>query len=193
MLEYLKEIDQQLFLYLNGIHSPAWDTIMFYISDKFIWVPFYLLLVGFIIYKFKKKAVVTIVFAILLITLIDQLAVHLFKEVFERLRPCHNPEISHLVHLVKDHCGGKYGFVSNHAANTFGLAMFTTFLFRNARYTFFIFLWASIVSYSRIYLGVHYPGDVLGGAVFGILLGYLIFYLYRQLLGWLGRNWGWLK
>jgi len=116
---------------------------------------------------------------VLLITISDWSSVHLFKNVFQRLRPCHDPDISHLVHLVNNHCGGKYGFVSSHAANAFAVVGYTVMIIRNRYYTIGIITWATLVSYSRIYLGVHYPGDVLGGAVLGLGVGFLVYWIFR--------------
>ena len=131
MLEFLDHIDRNLFLFLNGLNSPFWDQVMWWISDRLIWLPLYLIITGWLIYRFKWKVVIILVMVALLITLSDQGSVHLFKEVFKRLRPCHEPEISGLVHLVKGHCGGKYGFISSHAANTFAIATFTLLIIRN--------------------------------------------------------------
>ena len=178
MLEFLDHIDRNLFLFLNGLNSPLWDQVMWWISDRLIWLPLYLIITGWLIYRFKWKVVIILVMVALLITLSDQGSVHLFKEVFKRLRPCHEPEISGLVHLVKGHCGGKYGFISSHAANTFAIATFTLLIIRNKYYSIFIIFWATLVSYSRIYLGIHYPGDVLVGALYGFLIGVLIYRLF---------------
>jgi undecaprenyl-diphosphatase len=123
--------------------------------------------------------VLTVIFIVLAITLADQISVKCFKFVFERLRPSHNPEIKNQVNILNGYRGGQFGFVSSHAANTFALAAFTTRLFRNRYFAWFIFIWAAVVSYSRIYLGVHYPLDILGGAILGMILGYLVFYLYK--------------
>ena len=175
MLEFLKNIDTQLFVFLNGIHSPAWDKIMWWITGTNSWIPMYAIIVGYIIYKFRWKAIITLIFIAMVVTLTDQISVHGFKEVFQRLRPCHNPELKNIVHLVNNKCGGKFGFVSSHAANTFGVAFFLSNLFKNKYFSIFIFLWASVVSYSRIYLGVHYPFDILGGAALGSILGFLVY------------------
>ena len=178
MLEFLDHIDRIIFLFLNELHSPFWDQVMWWISGRFNWIPLYLLITGYLIYRYKWKVIVILLLVALLITLSDQGSVHLFKMVFKRLRPCHNPEISQLVHIVRNHCGGMYGFVSSHAANSFAVASYSILLIRNKYYTMFIILWATLVSYSRIYLGVHYPGDILGGAILGLVLGYIVYRLF---------------
>ena len=174
MLEYLINIDTKLFLFLNGFNSSFWDKAMWFFSGRIEWIPLYLAIIGFLIYKYRWKSVLLILSTIVLITLSDQLSVLIFKNTVQRLRPCHQPEIQSLVHIVRGHCGGMYGFISSHAANSFALAAFTSFLFKYKPYTVFIFIWAGIISYSRIYLGVHYPGDVIAGIIFGIFLARII-------------------
>ena len=156
---------------------------MYWISFKWTWIPLYALLLFLIIREYKWRSLLILLFIAILITLSDQLSVHLFKNTVERLRPCHNPEIMESVHLVKEHCGGLYGFVSSHAANSFALAVFLIgFLGRKFKYfTLLILLWAAIISYSRVYLGVHYPGDIIVGAIFGALLGYILQIIYHKI------------
>ena len=179
MLELLKNIDTQLFIFLNGINSPFWDKIMWWISETTSWIPLYLIIVIYIIYKFRWKAAISLVFIAIAVTLADQISVHGFKEVFQRLRPCHTTELTDIVHLVKNKCGGKYGFVSSHAANTFAVAIFLSRLIKNKNFSIFIFTWATIVSYSRIYLGVHFPLDILAGALLGSVIGYSVYLLHN--------------
>ncbi|MFW5978976.1 MAG: phosphatase PAP2 family protein [Bacteroidia bacterium] len=178
MLEILINLDTKLFLFLNSLNSPFWDTVMWWISDKEFWYPFYGILIIAMGWRYKWNAVVTILFIALAITLADQISVKGFKEVFERFRPSHNPELEGMIHHVRGYQGGKFGFVSSHAANTFALAAFTSRLFKNRHFSWFIFVWAAIVSYSRIYLGVHYPLDIICGALLGYGLGYAVFRLY---------------
>lgn len=181
MLDRLIALDTNLFLWLNSFHSPVWDKIMWVISGKIEWLPLYLAILGYIIYKFRWRSIVIILLLILTITLADQLAVKAFKEVFQRLRPSHNPAIANVVHIVNDYRGGSFGFVSNHAANSFALASFMACFFRRNWFSLSIIAWASLVSYSRIYLGVHYPGDILGGALLGSIIGCSVNYLRIKL------------
>lgn len=183
MLEKLIHFDQELFLLLNGAHNQFFDFVMYWASDKFIWIPLYLFFFYLIFKKIGLKGFYVLIAAVVLITLSDQASVHLFKDVFRRLRPCHEPLLDGMVHLVKGHCGGIYGFVSSHASNVFAIAIFMSLIFRNNyKYaTLLLMLWASFVAYSRIYLGAHYPGDILGGALLGAIIGFLVYKLYLWL------------
>jgi len=182
LLETIIEADKSLLLSINSCHSPFFDTFMFWVSDKWIWVPIYVAMFYAIV---KDKRVETIFIAVgivLTVVLCDQFSSGLCKPLFERFRPCQDPSIGSMVHIV---CGFKcdlYGFISSHAANTVGIAVFTTMLFKNRWFFAFIWLWALLNCYSRMYLGVHYPGDILCGAVAGALLGWLSFAIYKWLL-----------
>ena len=181
-IDSIKAIDTQLFLFLNSKHNSFFDFIMFWASNKFIWIPLYIFF-GYLSFKYFGKRVWLITFsAIILMGLTDQLSNHAFKNNFLRYRPCHNLVIQSQVHVNKE-CGGMYGFVSSHAANTFGLAMFLGILFyKRIRYfTLFIFLWAAFISYSRIYNGAHYPADVTVGALLGMGLGTMIYKFYSAI------------
>lgn len=173
--------DTDLFLFLNDLNSPFWDKIMWFVSGKYEWIPLYIILLGLIIWKYRMKSILVILMIPILITAADQISVKLFKEVFERLRPCHNSDIQHLVHTVNNKCGGKFGFVSSHAANSFALAGYLALIFRNKWFSMFILFWAALVSCSRVYLGVHYPGDILGGAVLGLIIAGLVYMLFAFL------------
>lgn len=177
----LEQIDREIFLFLNSIHSPVWDSIMTFVSAKLTWAPFYAFILVLLSIKYKRSMLIIIPVIILTITASDQLSVHAFKEVFMRLRPCHEPSLDGLVHTVNNRCGGMYGFVSSHAANSFAAAILSLGLMRKKWFTIMMLVWASLVSYSRVYLGVHYPGDIIGGAVLGAVLGYLFLSFYRLL------------
>ena len=178
MIETIHQLDTQLFLFLNGINSPFFDPIMIFFSGKLTWLPFYLILCFLLYRKFGWRMVWPLLGAALVVTLADQTSVHLFKNIFERLRPCHNPEIKDLIHLATGRCaGGRFGFVSSHAANTFGVAIFLLLLMRKNWFTVLMLIWAALVSYSRIYLGVHYPADIIVGGILGVVCGYAVWNL----------------
>lgn len=178
ILELLKEIDTWFLLLINSANSPFGDVIMHYASIKFSWIPLYAFLLFLIIKRYKKNTFVILVFVALTIALSDQVCLHFFKNVFLRYRPCHNLVLMAKIHLV-DNCGGKYGFISSHAANAFALAFFINRLFYKESNSYkLLFIWAAFVSYSRIYLGQHYPSDVFVGALVGISAAFLCSKLY---------------
>ena len=172
-----ERIDQQLLLFINSLNSPFFDQVMHAISGKLIWVPLYLAILIFLGIKYKRKFFIILIFIILAATLADQSSVFV-KNLFLRLRPCHEPSLKGLVHLVNGECGGMYGFVSSHATNSFNVALLSLLFVKKRWYSISIIAWALVVGYSRIYLGVHYPGDVLCGSLLGAFIGWSMFRLY---------------
>ncbi len=178
----LIEFDQQMLLVLNYFHSAYWDIAQWLISGIAIWIPMYTMIVYTIIKSQKLQSWLTVLTVIILIVLCDLISTEVFKHGIERLRPTHTPDIKDFIKTVRGYKGGKYGFVSSHATNTMGLAVFTSLLFRNKFYSLFIIAWSLIVGYSRIYLGVHFPGDVLGGFVLGSILGFTVYKIYTLII-----------
>lgn len=184
MIDTLIDIDTKVTLFVNSFHSEFFDQFMYMYSGRFIWVPMYATILYILFKKFKPKSVVVWVLGIALTILItDQFCASFMRPMLERLRPAHldNP-ISQFIHVVNDYRGGNFGFPSCHAANSFALVAFSSMLFKKCRFVCFIILWAIINSYSRLYLGVHYLGDLLVGAVIGTFVGISCYYISKYAL-----------
>ncbi len=177
-MEFLINFDKELFLFLNSFHSPLWDYFFWFFSGTVVWIPLYVSILYVAIKQTGIKSLWIIVAIALTIALCDQIASGFFKPYFERLRPSHEPKLNNIVYLLNNFKAGRFGFISSHAANSFGLATIISLLFKRRWLTFFFFTWAIINSYSRIYLGLHYPGDILVGTLVGVISGWLTYRLY---------------
>lgn len=172
-MEELIEIDKKILIFLNGFHSPALDPVMLTITKTFFWLPLYASLIFLLFKNFKREAWFILIGAALTIILCDQITSTLMKPFFARLRPSHDPTMQGLLHFVDDYRGGLYGFSSGHAANTMGVALLVWLTLRSVyRWIGLIFIWAALMTYTRIYLGVHFPGDILVGGTIGLLCGW---------------------
>ena len=182
MLDYLDALDKRLFLFLNGKHNGFFDVIMYWASNQYFWIPLYLVLLVWLIRRFRKSAWYFIITVILLETASDQLSSNLIKDWVRRPRPSHTASLAPFIHLSAAGPGGQYGFVSGHASNSFALAVFLILTLPpgNQKMKYALAAWALLVSYSRIYNGVHYPGDVLCGALLGTLLALIAATLFRR-------------
>ena len=180
---WLSDIDARLLLIVNGAHSPFFDSVMWCISGRWIWVPFYAVLAYLLFRRMSwKRASICLVTIGLIILAADQTCATLIRPEIGRLRPANlNNPLSSFVHVVNGYRGGRYGFPSCHAANTFALAVFMSLVIRHKWFTVMMFSWAFIVSYSRMYLGVHYFGDLFCGATIGSLFAVLFYYLQNYL------------
>lgn len=178
----LISLDQQLLLFLNGLGNSTFDPFWLLVTGKWFWIPFYVILL-YLVYKAvpRKKLIFVLIFIAIGVTISDQLA-SVFKHGVERLRPCHEPLLVEKMRMVI--CGGKYGFYSAHASSVFFLFSFLSILIgKQYKYLSVILLfWAILVSYSRIYVGVHYPGDVAFGAGVGFLLGGFLANLTKKVI-----------
>jgi undecaprenyl-diphosphatase len=178
LIELIENIDRELLFAINANHSAFLDQLMWIISEEYFGIPFYLL---FLFLAFKiygwKGAIIFTVGAAMTIGLTDLMAKHLFKEVFLRYRPSNNLEIRDQLHFVNNYRGGTYGFVSSHAANMFAITTvsFLLLLRNKSNWWWLIFLFPIIISYSRVYLGVHYPTDVFCGGLLGIFIGWIFY------------------
>ena len=189
MIDFLQTLvnsDTGLFLFFNGMHNTFFDYFMSAYSGKWVWIPMYVAIWYVMLRNFHWRVTLCCMLALaLVITFADQACASWIRPYVERLRPS-NPDnpLTEMVHIVNNYRGGRYGFPSCHAANTFGLAFFIFYLFRKRWLTVFMMAWALLTCYSRVYLGVHYPGDLLAGALVGWMGAYLVYRLFVRVSGY---------
>jgi len=187
VLQQLMDMDRRLLVWLNGFHADWLDPVMYYTSQTLFWLPLYGLLLYFIIKDFKRDWWIPFIGIAITILLADQITASIMKPYFARLRPSQEPTLAGIVHLVRDYngeiyTGGLYGFASSHASNTFATATFFTLLLGRTRpWIKWLFLWAAAMTYTRIYLGAHYPGDILVGACVGMASAFSGFKVFQLL------------
>lgn len=179
-------LDTDIFFSINRMHNTFFDYFMSAYSGKWIWIPMYAAILYVMIRNFSWKVTLMCVIGVALtITFADQVCATVMRPIFERMRPSNlNNPISEFVHIVNNHRGGRYGFPSCHASNSFGLAFYIFFVFRKKWLTFFMMSWALLTCYSRVYLGVHYPGDLLVGTIVGLMGAYLMYFLFKKVSGY---------
>lgn len=185
ILQTLIDIDTNLLLWINGLHTPFWDNFMMLYTSKLVWVPFYASFLYVMFRNFPTKVnIICLVVITFIIFACDQAASGVLKPLVGRMRPSNleNP-ISPLVHVVNGYRGGRFGFPSSHAANAWSMTFFAMYLVRRSKLTIFLALWAFMMSYTRMYLGVHYPGDILVGTLIGFLFATLFYYIFQRARG----------
>lgn len=181
MLEDILDYEEGLFLQLNSIQSPFGNQFMWLFSGKIAWVPLAIIFILVLFYKNRrhwKETLLVFIAIALVITLCDQFSSGLCKPLFARVRPTYHPDFMNEVNTVFDYRGGRYGFISSHAANAFGFATLTSLIFRYQFYSIMLYVWAGINSYSRIYLGVHFITDIVPGILTGLFFGWVIYKMY---------------
>lgn len=181
-MDWILDMDRELFLFLNGLNTEWLDPLMMLFTQTQFWVPLYLFLIYLIFKNYGTEGWFVLAGVVVTILLADQITSALMKPFFARLRPSHEPSLAGLVHLVDGYAGGRYGFASSHAANTFGTAWFIWKLFGTRyRWIGLMFVWCTLMTYTRVYLGVHYPADVIVGALVGIGSGAIGWQVYQAL------------
>lgn len=182
ILDWFDQIDKSVLLAINSHYNDYFDVFMMWVSDKWIWVPMYCTIFYIVVKTKKIESVIIVLGLVLTVVLCDQFSASVCKPLFHRFRPAQDPEIGSLCHVVCGYGTSLYGFVSSHAANTIGVAVFFSLVFRNKLFEMFIFFWAIINCYSRMYLAAHYLGDIVCGAIVGALFGWFCYWLYQKTL-----------
>jgi undecaprenyl-diphosphatase len=186
IFQQIKDIDQALFYQINGVwHYPILDAVLPWTRHSNNWIPLYIGLLGWLIYQVGWKTLKWLLFALMNVGLTDQISSSVFKPYFHRLRPCNDPALFGKTRLLLEHCAGGFSFTSSHAANHFGIAMFIfmTWGGTQKKYTRFFFVWAGVIAFAQIYVGVHYPLDIVGGTIIGLISG---FTMAKAYLKWAG-------
>lgn len=187
-VDMLVHYDQQLFLWFNGMHASWADELMYWVTYKFTWIPLYVVLVALTIKAEGKKSIAIFITVLAAVIIADKITSGIMKPYFGRLRPCNEPVLEGLIHEVVG-CSGSFSFASSHASTSFALAVVWFVLLKNKiSYMWFILIWAGFYSYSRVYVGVHYPGDILVGALVGIVVAWVCIRLYFIFLAKYYRN-----
>ena len=189
-MDALQQFDAGIFSAINGWHAAYFDSFMWLVTKIATWIPMILMLLYLLYFKKGWRKTVAVVLAIALVILIaDQVSASIIKPLVERARPSHNESLQSTIHIVNGYRGGPFGFVSSHAANCFGIALLLAMIFKNRLFTWTMVVWATLMCYSRIYLGVHYPGDIVCGAILGFLAAWLVYRIFV----WFGKKhpeWG---
>ena len=179
------DIDAEALLAVNGMYSSFQDALWWMVSAKWSSALLVLSLLWILIHKNRRHALLVLAMVALAVLLADQVSSGLIKHLVERLRPTHDPSLENAVHIVNGYRGGMYGFVSSHAANFFAIATLVSFIMRHRLIVMALYGWGLAQCYSRMYLGVHYPGDILGGIIVGVLAGWLVW----RLMCWIQYRW----
>lgn len=189
-MDALQQFDAGIFSAINGWHAAYFDSFMWLVTKIATWIPMILMLLYLLYFKKGWRKTVAVVLAIALVILIaDQVSASIIKPLVERARPSHNESLQSTIHIVNGYRGGPFGFVSSHAANCFGIALLLAMIFKNRLFTWTMVVWTTLMCYSRIYLGVHYPGDIVCGAILGFLAAWLVYRIFV----WFGKKhheWG---
>lgn len=185
MIDRLIYIDMQLLIAINSLNATWADTLMLWISNRYVWIPLYLLLSGMLCQRYGwKKGLILVICMGISVGLADYISSGIIKHHVCRLRPTHEPLLEGMVHIVNNYKSSLYGFVSSHAANTMALSLLFSLIWKNRYVTFLLMLWTMLNCYSRMYLGVHYPGDILGGLIVGSVIALLMYWILCR-VGWL--------